>query len=275
MSKPVLYTFPLSVWASVPELAIRELGYTPDDIERKIIDLVQGENFAPAFLNINPKGTLPTIAVGDQNYTNTTDVTSYLVKHAPKPVKPGSAFIVKIHEDKYDPNFPLLLARSDEELQQKASTFAGDFVRNRQDALGRHSAQSNSAQHQAFYDSKLPQNGSLFSLYQGNASDHDKQAFFQQSIAHFSTLRQFISNELPELLPNTTFFGGSDPGEDDFHLAAWLARIAFVAGDGKEQHGLRALENGLGIKLHPKIAAYWGAWSSRKSWQEVYAEGLH
>lgn len=77
------------------------------------------------------------------------------------------------------------------------------------------------------------------------------------------------------MLPDTPFFGGEDPGEDDFHLAAWLTRIAFVAGGGKEQDGVPALENGLGIKLHPKVSAYWGAWSVRKSWQEVYASGLH
>lgn len=50
------------------------------------------------------------MAVGGQSYTSTEEVTSYLVKHAPKPVKPGTSFIAKIHEDKYDPNFPLLLA---------------------------------------------------------------------------------------------------------------------------------------------------------------------
>ena len=33
----------------------------------------------------------------------------YLVEHAPKPAAPGTAFIDKIHEDKYDPNAPMLL----------------------------------------------------------------------------------------------------------------------------------------------------------------------
>lgn len=144
-----------------------------------------------------------------------------------------------------------------------------------QDALGRHSSQPNAAQYKAFYDSKLASNGILHSIYQGTAPDYDKQAFFQQSKSHWNNLKQFISEELAGLLPDTTFFGGDNPSEDDFHLGAWLARIAFVAGGGNEQDGVRALENGLGIELHPKISAYWGAWSSRKSWQEVYAEGLH
>lgn len=144
-----------------------------------------------------------------------------------------------------------------------------------QHALGRYSSQPDTAQHKSYYDSKLASNGFLLSIYQGTASDHDKQAFFQQSTSHWRNLKQFISEELATLLPDATFFGGDNPSEDDFHLAAWLARIAFVAGSGKEQDGVRALENGLGIELHPKISAYWGAWSSRKSWQEVYATGLH
>ncbi|KAH0838456.1 hypothetical protein J3R83DRAFT_6767 [Lanmaoa asiatica] len=269
------YPSPRTVSKLEDQASSRELGYAQDDIETRVINIRQGENFAPPFLNINPMGTLPTMAVGGQSYTTTVEVTSYLVKHAPRPVKPGTSFIAKIHEEKYDPNFPTLLACSDEELQQKAATFAMDFIRNRQDALGRYSSQSDATQHKAFYDSKLASNGILLSIYQGTTPDHDKQAFFQRSASHWNNLKQFISEELARLLPDTTFFGGDDPSEDDFHLAAWLARIAFVAGGGNEQDGVRALENGLGIELHPKISAYWSAWSSRKSWQEVYAEGLH
>lgn len=53
-----------------------------------------------------------------------------------------------------------------------------------------------------------------------------------------------------KLLPNRTFFGGGNPGGDDFHLPrgslellSWLATV-----------------NGLGTE----VSAYWGAWSSRK-----------
>ena len=43
-------------------------------------------------------------------YTSTKDVIAYLVEHAPKKVARGTAFIDKVHEDKFDPNAPLLLA---------------------------------------------------------------------------------------------------------------------------------------------------------------------
>lgn len=247
------------------------------------------------------------MVVDDQSYTSTTEVTSYLVKHAPKPVKPGTSFIAKIHEDRYDPNFAKLLAvsaltvavewltylissvpttNSIKRLRLRSTLFeivsrtiwyvlTYDRCSLGQDALERYVSQLDAAQHKVFYDSKLASNGFLLSIYQGTTLDSDKQAFFQRSRAHWDNLNKFISEELATLLPETPFFGGVDPGEDDFHLAAWLARIAVVAGGGKEQDGIHALEKGLGIKLDPKVSAYWGAWSARKSWQEVYAQGLH
>lgn len=58
------------MWAAVPELAMSvpcrplfrsicsikfnsiELGYPPDAIEKKVVNLVEGQNFTPAFLKI-------------------------------------------------------------------------------------------------------------------------------------------------------------------------------------------------------------------------------
>jgi len=79
--------------------------------------------------------------------------------------------------------------------------------------------------------------------------------FFHSSTTHWNNLKQFISDDLAKLLPDSGFLGGVNPGEDDFHLAAWLARIAFVARAGREQGGVRTLESGFNIKLHPKICA--------------------
>lgn len=57
----------------------------------------------------NPHGTLPTLTADGKVYTSTKDVISYLNEHAQKKVVKSTAFIDKIHEDKYDPNAPLLL----------------------------------------------------------------------------------------------------------------------------------------------------------------------
>lgn len=70
MSKPVLYVFAISVWVAVPELALYvlnmrshlctidsiydriELGYAAEEVEKRSINLVEGENFKPLFLDI-------------------------------------------------------------------------------------------------------------------------------------------------------------------------------------------------------------------------------
>ncbi|KAK0246057.1 hypothetical protein EDD85DRAFT_783775 [Armillaria nabsnona] len=130
---PTLYTYGGSVWSAAPELAIAEL-YPADAIATKTINLVNGENFDPAFIDINPSATLPTLTAGGKTYKSTADVISYLVAHAPKPLStPAShkAIIEKVHEDQYDPNFALLLVRDESERVAKAAALPKTFVENR------------------------------------------------------------------------------------------------------------------------------------------------
>ncbi|KAG2117790.1 uncharacterized protein F5147DRAFT_750526 [Suillus discolor] len=270
MSNPILYTFGPSVWASVPELALIELGYDQEDIEKKVMNLAEGENFAPAFLKIGHYQHLA--------YTSTADVTSYLVAHASNrvAVAPGTDFIHKIHEEQYDPNFLMVSARHEDELRSKASGFSMTFIQNRQSALEKHSATSQSADYREFYHTKIAENGKVLSIYQSKAPENVKNSFFEFSRAHWDTLKAFILEELPDMLPEGGFLGGDKPGEDDFHLAAWLARIVFVAGGAdSSKDGIRAIEKELGKPTPEKVVSYWTAWSKRKSWQEVYANGLH
>ena len=76
---------------------------------------------------------------------------------------------------------------------------------------------------------------------------------------------------MPGYLPESGLIGGERPGEDDFHVGAWLARIVSTTG-GKE---VSALEAELGQPVPPKVVSYWNAWSERDSWKKVYAQGLH
>jgi hypothetical protein len=142
--------------------------------------------------------------------------------------------------------------------------------------LDKHSGTSQGANHRKFYDAKIAENGRILSIYQAKAPENVKDSFFECSRAHWNTLKAFILEELPDILPESGFLGGDKPGEDDFHLAAWLARIASVAGGGDSSKvGARAIEKELGKATPEKVVSYWTAWSGRKSWQEVYANGLH
>ncbi|KAG2149816.1 hypothetical protein BD769DRAFT_1649208 [Suillus cothurnatus] len=254
MSKPILYTFSSYVWAAVPELALIELGYAQNDIKKKVVNLVEGEKFSPAFLRINPRGTLSILEAGGQAYNSTAEVTSYLVTHASNgvAVTPGTDFVSKIHEEQYDPNSH---ARDEDELRS-------------QNALAKYSGTSQSADHREFYDTKIAENS--------RAPENVKNSFFEYSRAHLDTLKAFILKELSDILPESGFLGGDKPGEDDFHLAAWLARLVFVTGGGdSSKDGVHAIEKELDKPTPEKVVSYWTAWSSRKSWQEVYAKGLH
>ncbi|EIN13551.1 hypothetical protein PUNSTDRAFT_109749 [Punctularia strigosozonata HHB-11173 SS5] len=274
--KPVLYTFGPSVWAAVPALAIPELGYSEDAIEIKVVNLAEGQNFTPAFLKINPRATLPTLEAAGKAYTSTKEVTDYLVKHAPAEVAKGTDLIDIVHEDKYDPNFIKLAARSDAELAAKADGFPKTFVANRQKALHEYSAHPEASAHSAFYGAKKQGNGGILAIYEGKSSEDTKNAFIAQSQRHWVNIARFVTDVLPERLPERGFVGGERPGEDDFHVGAWLARVVATLGGRNDKDGVQVLEKELdGKKLPPQVVNYWASWIQRPSWQKVYSEGLH
>lgn len=271
----VLYVFGLSVWSAVPELAVEEVGYPSGAIEKKVVNLVEGANFTPEFLHLNPRATLPTLQVDGKVLTDTATVTAWIVKHGQKKVIPGTQFIAKLHEDKYDPNFPLLLVRNEDELKAASSGFPLTFVQNRQDALEKYSKTPEAAAFKQFYEGKIASNGSVLAIYKGEAPEDAKAAFFKQSTEHWETISAFIVNDLPSLLPESTFLGGAIPGEDDFHLGGWLARLVHIAGGKIGKDGINALEKETKQPIPEKVVAYWASWNERPSWQKVYAEGLH
>ncbi|KAL0950958.1 hypothetical protein HGRIS_007709 [Hohenbuehelia grisea] len=281
MSPVTLYTFGGSVWAAVPELAIHELEYPPDAIEKKVVNLVAGENFNPWFLHINPNGTLPTLEADGRAYTNTTDVVEYLVKNAPdagarSSSASGKALIAEIHEDNIDPNFAFLLARNDEELTAKARTLPKVFLAQRQEALNSISATPEAQAFSNFYTAKLAGNGGLLDIYHGKAPATAKNGFFEQSRSHFENVAKYTIEILPQRLPTgTAFIDGEVPGETDFHVGAWLARIAATCGASKSGEGVKALEAAFGKTIPDRLQQYYNAWIARDSWKALYAEGLH
>ncbi|KAJ7630660.1 hypothetical protein FB45DRAFT_748030 [Roridomyces roridus] len=275
MSSKTLYTFAGSVWAAAAELAVAELGYKEGDITVKGVNLLAGENFAVSFLKLNPNGTLPTLESNGEVYTTTKDVISNLVRDAPVKVKTGTSIIDTIHEDQYDPNFALFVSRNEEELAAKAGGLAGVFLSGRQAALEKHSKGSDAEAHKAFYDNKLATNGGLLALVKGQVPAEHKDGFFAKSQAHADSLKSAIFELLPSVLPDSGFLGGEIPGEDDYHVGAWLARIAVTAGAKSSGDALTAFEAAYGTPVPEKVAAYWNAWTARPSWQQVYAGGLH
>lgn len=283
--KKTLYVFSGAIWPSAPWLAVIALGYE-DQVDVEQVNLVEGENFAPDFVRKNPTATLPTLLIpGEKTLTDTTSVVKYLVANSPQPVgKPsGTDFVAKIHAEGVDPNFALLSARNKEELKAKSGGIPGLFVSHRQAALKKYAPTAPDLKN--FYERKLAINGFLDNLYSAEEptdpdqkevlKDH-KEAWFKKSNEAWEAIRAFILNDIPAVLPDSGYIGGEIPGEDDFHLAAWLARIALLTGGTPKEDGASTLKAELdGAEVPEKIVSYWKLWSATPAWAVVYKDGLH
>ncbi|KAJ6508855.1 hypothetical protein C8R45DRAFT_969051 [Mycena sanguinolenta] len=280
-----LYGFEASIWTAVTELAVAELGYEDGDITTKAVNVVEGENFAPWFVKLNPAATVPVLESDGKVYTSTEGVVACLVKDAPVKVKAGTAAIIEtIHEQKYDPNFALFLTRDNAEMTAKRTALPGTFqalpttfLANRQRILEKyvHEPDSDAAPYRAFYEGKLAENTGMRALFTGTARTEEQAAFFTASQAHFETVKQAVFEVFPAFLPESGFIGGAVPGEDDFHAGAWFTRIAAIFGATAAEEGLAAFEKAYGAPVPAKVAAYWEAWTRRASWRKVYAKWLH
>ncbi|KAL5641243.1 hypothetical protein ACGC1H_001656 [Rhizoctonia solani] len=273
-AKPVLYVFSASVWASAPSLALLELSYPSGVVEEKVINLLEGENFTPEFIKINRNATLPTLVTADNTYVDTAGSVEWIVLNAPTPGTKSAHqdVIVAVHRDHIDPNFSLLSARTQEELDSKRGDVPGQFIRQRQVKLEELVPKS-PEDLKTWYKEKLGLNGFLSSVYAEGASSDVTSGWFEKSKQHWENVKTFVASELPAFLPESGFIDGAIPGEADFHVAAWLARTAGVS--GAKIDDVSPLGEALGLTLDPKVVAYFNAWKVRDSWRKVYAEGLH
>jgi len=272
-SKPTLYVFAGAVWPSAAWLAVYVLGYE-DKINLQQLNLIEGNNFNPDFLKLNPKATLPTLVLPNETLKDTKSSVAYLIANASSPVgKPsGTDFVDRIHADAVDPNVALLATRNNEELAAKAAGIPGTFVANRQAQLGKFAPTA--PEFATFYAEKIKSNGFLNDIYQGRASAEAKATWFKISTDTWVAIKAFALNDVVDILPESGYIGGEYPGEDDFHLAAWLARIGLLTGGTPDASGALTLEKELGT-VPPKIVSYWKLWSETNAWKQVYINGLH
>lgn len=115
----------------------------------------------------------------------------------------------------------------------------------------------------------------ILSVYKGEASEAKKNELFHKSTDHWNNIANFIRTEIPTALPEAGFIGGSVPGEADFHLMAWLARVGFMAGGKPEKGGYVCFEKETKEPVSPRLAGYWDAWTERPSWKRLYSASLH
>ncbi|PRW34083.1 TCHQD class glutathione S-transferase [Chlorella sorokiniana] len=75
MAQPLLYDFILAYYPARARLMLVEKGvpYTT-----RPLNLLNGESLRPAFLRVNPAGTLPVLAHGDKTLTQSLDIVQYV-----------------------------------------------------------------------------------------------------------------------------------------------------------------------------------------------------
>ncbi|KAH9996415.1 hypothetical protein BJV74DRAFT_828126 [Russula compacta] len=270
MSKPVLYTFPQSIWAAAAHLALAELAI---DSDFSVVNLVEGENFKSEFLKLNPNATIPTLTHGGKSFTSTADVINYLVTISSVKVTPESSITAVVHEDNIDPNFAFVAARNEEELTKISNGFGNVFTTTRLGHLKRYAATPEAQANKAFYDKRIASISGLYAILNNQAPDEAKQGFFTKSTALWDGIKAFTLERLPAAIAQGPFIGGARPGVDDFHVGAWLARIASILGAQKSEEGVSALEKTFG-PLPEKVKVYWATWIARDSWVKTYRDNV-
>ncbi|KAL7413382.1 hypothetical protein BDY24DRAFT_389865 [Mrakia frigida] len=271
LAKPQFYTFDASVWSTAPRLAIVELNYPKDAFDVKETVLLEGQNFAPSFVKLNPAATLPTLVdIQGDVLDNTTKVVKYLIANAPNAPQswePASPEIIEaLHEDTIDPNDLLLnYSRNDEERKGKAGDVPGAYWKGRQAALEKYAA-SSPPELKSFYEKKIAYNSFYNNIYHGSPDEATLKDYYGKAAALWKAVGSFLTGPLPKYLSERKgpYFGGEKPGEVDFHAIAWLARVVTAAGGSIEK-----LEEAIGSKLDPSVSAYYEDWTKRESFKTL------
>ncbi|GAA5827659.1 hypothetical protein JCM5353_008364 [Sporobolomyces roseus] len=305
--RATLYTFGGSVWASVPRLVALEKNYTEEELDEKTVDLGKGENFSPAFLKLSPSGHVPVLVVPYEHtlddtiptkfraLSGTKDICDFLdssstrsASHHSPALSPATIqrnvdskeLITHVHkEEAPDPNKFLLGFRNEQERDVKFKGMVGGFLKGRQEALERYSKEvgDKDAKLSAFYEKKLLENGHLIKMYEGSADSASWQTDSQAMWAQIPKTLALFESKLEDTAP---YLLGDQISLADLHAGAWFARILAAAGITSVSDlpkALKQLESNFtgGEKVGAKTERWAENLFERKSFKQVYADGLH
>ncbi|ODN82171.1 hypothetical protein, variant 2 [Cryptococcus amylolentus CBS 6039] len=234
-----LYEFSGSVWSNAPKIAIEEGGFKKgQDYDYITINLAEGANFDPSYLKINPAGTVPTLIVGKDTFTDSISAVAEINKLAPNKPKgkvsggvslieevsvPAHGHIVEltlwsqIHGAAIDPNATLLLATDDKDREVKANGLPKAFLAGRQKALNQFS-QSPPAEFKDFLNKKREDNLQLLDFYSGAPDEQTRKAHYAQGQQLWSSVGAALQGFVADALTKNhqgPYVGGSEPSEAD------------------------------------------------------------
>ncbi|KZT57096.1 hypothetical protein CALCODRAFT_483453 [Calocera cornea HHB12733] len=310
--KAILYSWKGSVWCSVPRLALVEKGYGDDEIVIKSVNITEGDQFTPAFLRLNPHGTVPTLVVPLERslgpdeesqfraLRDSVAITDFIdqsrsplskthtTSSAPAPsLSPATmegsntskAIISLLHDPKgADPNFLKRSARVPAEITQGAKVIVPLFEARQRvlDASLAEQPEGMSSKLRTFLEGKSAQNKIMLDIWSRGAASPAAAEFMESSKTLWELALPDTLKKLNELIVGP-FCLGDQLSVADLHVAAWLARVVSVCGGSAKPEDLAKVEEKIGLpgfKIGEKIKTYWAAMIVRPSFKTVYPGGV-
>jgi hypothetical protein len=263
----------------------------------------------------------------------------------------SSSLISKLHEENLDPNNLFFCNAHDDASFKRLSQFMLPFLKGRDEALTRLLQESRSGEYtyvsgkvKSLWESKQQANSVLLEVFVESDKDSaqldpearkKREEYFEAArLAWKVNLKEgltYINEQIAgpyvlgklQRLPSASLASsqagrniilGDQPSLADMHLAAWFARVAFLAGAQYQDNSIQVLGKiqqriGDGFKLpedfettrpsgfgsdqvtptatapgassplkvrQARLAAFWDAFSKRQSWEKVYGKaGLY
>ncbi|KAI9492596.1 hypothetical protein BDB00DRAFT_873175 [Zychaea mexicana] len=260
-NKIKLYTFPPSLYASIPRLLIAEKNI--QGVEYVTVDLSKAENFAPDYLKVNPNHTVPALEFTDERGSksiedDSIEVCKQLDKMSGEPqlyTSQNASSIdsyVKDMHDNADVGNPLFFTSRDESELAKKKDMIVPFLQGRVQGFETYSKQA--PEHKQLYDSFLQSTNGMIAQYQGKA---DAKPMFETNAQMWSKAVRFLDKTEELLKQSKGDFIFGDYSLADVHLTAWLYRQNLVRGE----------ENFQG---RPTVKAYYERVSARPSFKATW-----
>ncbi|EJT97784.1 hypothetical protein DACRYDRAFT_84120 [Dacryopinax primogenitus] len=312
LPKAVLYSWPVSVWCSVPRLALVEKGYGSEEIIIKAVDISKGDQFSTAFLRLNPHGTVPTLVVPLERslgpdeesqfraLRDSVTITDFIdssrsplsktntTSSAPAPsLSPATiegsniskAIISLLHDSKgADPNFLKRSARTPAELQAGKAVNTALFA-NRQEAIEASLSEQPegvTSKLRTFLEGRSESNKVSLDIWSKGAESVHAKEFMESSKTLWEVTLPDTFKKLDELIIGP-FCLGDQLSVADLHLAAWLARAVSVCGGTAKAEDVEKVEEKIGLqefKIGQKVKMFWAAMIVRPSFKAVYPGGV-
>ncbi|KAG2217174.1 hypothetical protein INT45_003598 [Circinella minor] len=256
-----LYTFPPSLYGSIPRLLIAEKNIK--NVENVTIDLSKAENFSPEYLKINPKHTVPSLEFTDETgkkviEDNSIQVCKELDKisgtpqlYTDKNANEIDTYVKDMHDNADVGNTLFFTSRDPAELTRKKGLIV-PFIQGRIQGFETYSKQA--PEHKSLYDAFLNMSKHMAAQYQGEA---DAKPLFDMNAQNWTKAVAFLDKTESILLKSQGDYIFGDYSLADVHLTAWLYRQELVRGE----------ENFQG---RPAVKAYYERVKARPSFKETW-----